>query len=287
MSLESMVEKAASLDSIFLNIHSQQSALLSAGSVVECVRLVAEGSLDCAAAVVRPPGHHAESHTAMGFCLYNNVAVAAKAAVEQFGLQRVLIVDWDGELGAHPALPVMQRRSHFGVVPHIHLHCSLAHSSTRAAVPPPPFSCSVHHGNGTQNMFAEDPRIMYFSVHMYQNARFYPFSPDAAPGQVGKGPGEGFTVNVAWNKPGMADGDYVAVWNQVLMPIAYEFNPQLVSSECTGVICLGSGGVKSLLLCPLAHGHPIDTIPLPPVAPNAGHHQRWLRRLRRRPPGAV
>ena len=76
----------------------------------------------CGAAVIRPPGHHAEEDEACGFCIFNNVAVAAKYAIEMQGMERVMILDWD-----------------------------------------------VHHGNGIQNMFYDDPRVLYVSVHRYED----------------------------------------------------------------------------------------------------------------------
>ena len=74
---------------------SGRAARLSAGSVVELVTRVASGELDNALAVVRPPGHHCEARQAMGFCLLNNVPVAAAVARQRLGVERVLIVDWD------------------------------------------------------------------------------------------------------------------------------------------------------------------------------------------------
>jgi histone deacetylase 6 len=145
------------------------------------VRRVMAGDLRNGMAIIRPPGHHAEAHHARGFCIINNVAVAASHARRALGARRVLVVDWD-----------------------------------------------VHHGNGTQRMFLNDPTVLYFSVHRYDHGRFFPHSLDGAPEAVGAGPGEGFTVNVAWNGPGMGDGEYLEAWRRVLMPIARAFEPDLV-----------------------------------------------------------
>lgn len=92
---EALQEHAEEFNSIYLNSKSLDCALLSAGSTVELVKRVCDGSLRRGMAVVRPPGHHAECHTAMGFCFFNNVAMAAKIAVEKCGVSRVAIVDWD------------------------------------------------------------------------------------------------------------------------------------------------------------------------------------------------
>src|SRR4030065_1215470 len=104
---------------------SYEAALWAAGGLLELVKAVMEKRWDNGLALVRPPGHHAEHDRAMGFCLFNNVAIGARYALKNFSLQRVLIVDWD-----------------------------------------------VHHGNGTQNSFYEDPQVLSFSPH--RGGFFYP-----------------------------------------------------------------------------------------------------------------
>ncbi|XP_023633610.1 histone deacetylase 5 isoform X2 [Capsella rubella] len=89
---------ASQFDSIYLNGGSSEAAYLAAGSVLKVVEKVAQGELDCGFAIVRPPGHHAEAGEAMGFCLFNNVAVAASYLLNQrpdLGFKKILIVDWD------------------------------------------------------------------------------------------------------------------------------------------------------------------------------------------------
>ena len=119
--------------------------------------MVHSGELKNAFALVRPPGHHAEKSRAMGFCLFNNVAIGARYSQIGLGLNRVLIVDWD-----------------------------------------------LHHGNGTQHSFEDDPSILYFSTHQYP---YYPGS--GAFKETGIGKGEGFTVNVPFS-PGYGDGERTA-----------------------------------------------------------------------------
>uniref|UniRef100_A0A452R570 Histone deacetylase 6 n=1 Tax=Ursus americanus TaxID=9643 RepID=A0A452R570_URSAM len=134
------------------------------------------------AAVVRPPGHHAERDAACGFCFFNSVAVAARHAQAISGhALRILIVDWD-----------------------------------------------VHHGNGTQHIFEEDPSVLYISLHRYDHGTFFPMGDEGASSQMGRAAGTGFTVNVAWNGPRVGDADYLAAWHRLVLPIAYEFNPELV-----------------------------------------------------------
>ena len=139
------------------------------------------GHLDNGFAVIRPPGHHAEPGLAGGYCVINNVAVAAAYAREKLGVVKVLIVDWD-----------------------------------------------VHQGNGTTRCFIDDPNVLYFSVHRYHAGNFFPFLQHGGPANVGKGAGKGFNINVGWNDKKMGDDEYLVVWEKLLIPIAGEFNPNLV-----------------------------------------------------------
>ncbi|GLC33818.1 hypothetical protein PLESTM_000122800 [Pleodorina starrii] len=153
-------------------------ARLAAGSAAEVARRVVCGAARHGAAIIRPPGHHAESSVAMGFCYYNNAAVAARAA-QAAGARRVVIMDWD-----------------------------------------------VHHGNGTQHIFYDDPSVLYMSTHRYDHSCFYPGTGDAT--ETGSGPGVGFTVNVPWNRSGVRDADMLAAFRHVIIPLATEFRPDLV-----------------------------------------------------------
>ena len=157
---------------------SSAAARLAAGGLVDLALAVWRGELSNGFALVRPPGHHAEADQAMGFCLYNNVAVAA-AATRAAGATRILIADWD-----------------------------------------------VHHGNGTQNTFWNDPDILYFSAHQYP---FYPGTGSIE--EIGGTAARGRTVNVPW-PAGMGDAEYLEAFDRVLMPIAREFDPDLVLVSC-------------------------------------------------------
>ncbi|MBA2454874.1 MAG: histone deacetylase [Chloroflexia bacterium] len=159
----------------FVSPDSYDVALLAAGGAMQAVDLVLEGDAQRAFALVRPPGHHAEPNRAMGFCLFNNVAVAARDAIERHGLQRVAIIDWD-----------------------------------------------VHHGNGTQAIFWEDPAVLFVSLHQYP---FYPGS--GARHERGAGAGEGFTVNVPL-PAGSGDDAYRAALSDVVSPAVAAFEPQMI-----------------------------------------------------------
>lgn len=154
---------------------SYKAALMASGAAIQAVDLLVGGKPITAFALVRPPGHHALPARAMGFCLLNNVAIAAHYALQQYGLERVLIVDYD-----------------------------------------------VHHGNGTQDIFYRDGRVLYFSTHQYP---WYPGT--GRYDEIGYGDGEGATVNVPFPSR-VGDSGYLRAFEEVLLPIARRFSPQLV-----------------------------------------------------------
>jgi acetoin utilization deacetylase AcuC-like enzyme len=154
---------------------SYNVALHAAGAAVEAVKQVLTTDQSQAVCLVRPPGHHASQRKPMGFCLFNNVAVAALAAIERHNLSRVLIVDWD-----------------------------------------------VHHGNGTQDIFYEDPRVHFFSSHRFP---FYPGTGDSD--ETGRGKGLGST----WNLPlefGITPAEFHEEFNRMLEHAAAKCRPELV-----------------------------------------------------------
>ena len=158
-----------------MSLKSYEAALYAAGGVLVAVEAVMKGEVDNAFALVRPPGHHAIQDRAMGFCIFNNVAIAAKFALSKFSLNRVLIADFD-----------------------------------------------VHHGNGTQDAFYADPKVLYFSTHQY------PFYPGTGwLDETGTGEGEGTTVNFPM-AAGWGDEEYLRAFNEVLVPVARRFQPQLI-----------------------------------------------------------
>ncbi len=150
------------------------AARAAAGTTTQLATDVMSGKFSSGIAVVRPPGHHATRERAMGFCLLNNVAVAA-AAARAAGAGRVAIIDWD-----------------------------------------------VHHGNGTQDIFWDDPDVLYMSVHQYP---YYPGT--GAPTEIGGSNAQGTTVNVGL-PGGSCDEDYAAVFDHVFVPKLLAYKPDLV-----------------------------------------------------------
>lgn len=159
----------------YVSARSYDAAVKAAGAGLTALDAIMEGEVNNAYCLVRPPGHHALPDEAMGFCLFNNVAITARYAIDHYGLERVMIIDYD-----------------------------------------------VHHGNGTQDIFYEDPRVLYFSVHQ---APFYPGT--GLSDELGEGPGLGTTINV----PLPANTGYEVydpVFRLFMAHAADRFAPQLI-----------------------------------------------------------
>ncbi len=158
-----------------VSVRSYDAALKSTGALLEGLERIYSGDIDNAFCLVRPPGHHATAERGMGFCLFNNNAVAARYAIREFGLSRVFILDWD-----------------------------------------------AHHGNGLQDIFYDDDKVLYVSLHQYPH---YPGTGSAD--EVGIGAGEGYTVN--FPLPARSGEEvYLAAFDQVILPIAKAYQPELV-----------------------------------------------------------
>lgn len=181
-----MVEQlhwASSEGGMWLNIDtyttygSWDAALAAAGATIQAVEAVVQRRVANAFALVRPPGHHATPDQSMGFCMFNNVAVAARYALDVLGIERVAIVDFD-----------------------------------------------VHHGNGTQDIFYDDNRVLFCSSHGY-GATFYPGT--GGVNEIGKDAGYGFTLNLPlpFN---VGDEGIVHLYDRLVMPVIRSFCPQLI-----------------------------------------------------------
>eukprot|EP00817_Percolomonadidae_sp_ATCC50343_P004574 CAMPEP_0117418930 /NCGR_PEP_ID=MMETSP0758-20121206/614_1 /TAXON_ID=63605 /ORGANISM="Percolomonas cosmopolitus, Strain AE-1 (ATCC 50343)" /LENGTH=686 /DNA_ID=CAMNT_0005199731 /DNA_START=712 /DNA_END=2769 /DNA_ORIENTATION=- len=160
---------------VYINKYTHQVARVAAGSVCALTESVCKGELDNGFAIVRSPGHHAEREKAMGFCIYSNVAIAAKLAKEKYN-KKVLVIDWD-----------------------------------------------VHHGNGTQNALYQDDDILFISIHRC-GRDFYPFTSGYI-NEIGDAPG--YNINIAF--PGSYySNDLIAAFSEIVLPVAHQFNPDLV-----------------------------------------------------------
>jgi len=161
----------------YLCRNSYSIALLSAAGAMAGAEAVLTGWARRAFCALRPPGHHAGRDAGMGFCLLNNVAIAARYLQARHGVSRVLIVDWD-----------------------------------------------VHHGNGTQSIFLEDPSVFFFSIHEHPSF-LYPGT--GRRWETGKGAGEGATLNAPM-PPGAGDEDYRHAFEHMLRPAMERFRPEVI-----------------------------------------------------------
>ncbi|MBA7524006.1 Histone deacetylase-like amidohydrolase [subsurface metagenome] len=158
-----------------MSADSYEAALYAAGGVIRATEAVMNGEVGSAFALVRPPGHHATYEQAMGFCLFNNLAIATKYALAHYQLERILIVDFD-----------------------------------------------VHHGNGTQSVFYDNPQVLYISTHEYP---FYPGTGSIE--ETGGRAADGTTINIPL-PAGSGDAEYLEVFEQIIIPAAIRFKPQLI-----------------------------------------------------------
>ncbi|MFC1899374.1 histone deacetylase [Chloroflexota bacterium] len=158
-----------------MSSHSYDAALYASGGVIEATRAVLEGVVESVFALIRPPGHHARRNRAQGFCLFNNLAIAAEYALVNYDLERILIVDFD-----------------------------------------------VHHGNGTQDAFYDNPAVLYISVH---EGSFYPGT--GGVDETGDGVGVGANINIPL-PANCGDSEYLKAFEEIIVPAASRFRPELI-----------------------------------------------------------
>ena len=150
-------------------------AMHAVGGICDAVDFVMREENGKAFCCVRPPGHHASADRGMGFCVFNNIAVAARYAQKQYGVERILIADWD-----------------------------------------------VHHGNGTQDIFYDDPDVFFFSTHQWP---CYPGTGQKS--ETGSGAGKGYTMNFPF-PPGSGAKEIAGAFKDSLVPAMESFRPELV-----------------------------------------------------------
>ena len=158
-------------------VDTYETAYLAVGGILDAARRIMAGELDNAFCAVRPPGHHAERDQAMGFCYFNNIAIAARYLQMEHGIQRVGIIDSD-----------------------------------------------VHHGNGTQHIFEQDPTVFYYSIHQHPS---FAFPGTGREFEEGTGDGQGFTKN-SLVLPGQGDDIYEQLILNDLLPAFERFEPEVI-----------------------------------------------------------
>lgn len=166
---------SSNYNAIYIHPTTFDLSLLSVGCTIELVDNIVKKKVQNGMAIIRPPGHHAMKAEFNGYCFFNNVAVAAKYALDNLNLKRILIIDWD-----------------------------------------------VHHGQGTQRFFYDDPRVLYFSIHRYEFGEFWPNLRESDFDFIGEGRGKGFNFNIPLNKKFMKNEDYLSIFQQILLPVAFE-----------------------------------------------------------------
>ncbi len=154
-----------------------ETALLAVGGVIDAAKMIMTGKIDNAFCAVRPPGHHAEKAKAMGFCYFNNVAIAARYFQIEWGIEKVGIIDFD-----------------------------------------------VHHGNGTQHFFEDDPTVFYYSIHEHPS---FAYPGTGREFELGTGKGYGFTKNSPM-LPGQGDNDYRKMIEKDLLTAFEAFRPEII-----------------------------------------------------------
>ena len=160
----------------FLSPATLEAAKLAAGAGLKAIDSLLDEKISSAFVAVRPPGHHAMSSRQMGFCIYNNIALAAAYARKHLNCRKILIIDWD-----------------------------------------------VHHGNGTQDIFYDDPSVFFISLHQYPH---WPYDTGWYT-EDGSGDGKGYNLNIPL-PGGTGDSGYLAAWDRIVAPVSLEYKPDII-----------------------------------------------------------
>lgn len=180
--IEKLKKVSEKYDGIYFNEHTYDVAMKALGSAITLTDAILDNKkIKNGFALLRTPGHHAQKGEANGYCFFNNAAIVAKHCLQNRGLKRILIIDWD-----------------------------------------------VHHGQGTQSFFYDDPNVLYVSIHRYEKGKFWPELIESNFNFTGQGAGKGFNLNFPLNQTGCNDADFLLMWFNVILPVAYEYDPELV-----------------------------------------------------------
>ncbi|CAH8535972.1 unnamed protein product [Schistosoma rodhaini] len=216
MSNRELYSLSAEYDGVFFNRYTWLCATLAAGSVKHLTELVVTNQLSNGLALIRPPGHHAMRSEACGYCIFNNIAITAASLLQ----------------------------SKKSITKHNFTYLQ------RILI----IDWDVHHGQGTQYAFYDDNRVLYISIHRYEKAKFWPNLREANYDFIGENLGKGYNVNIPLEETGMTDSDYLAIFYRLIMPIATEFNPQLILISCGFDAAIGCPEGR-MWLTPMVFGH--------------------------------
>ena len=174
------------------NFATFESATLATGGLLNICKNILSNKIKHGYAIIRPPGHHADMSNAKGFCIFNNVAIAVKTILKKYPEKKICILDWD-----------------------------------------------VHHGDGTQAIFYKDNNPLFLSIHRHDKGKFYPFKTGFV-NEHGEEKGNGFNINIPLDTKCniskgascIGDAEYINIFDKIIMPILYEYNPDIIFISC-------------------------------------------------------
>ncbi|KAF5405308.1 hypothetical protein PHET_01053 [Paragonimus heterotremus] len=269
LSLQELYNFSGQFDGVFFNQSTWDSACLAVGSLKHLANLVVRGRLANGFAFLRPPGHHAMYAEACGYCVLNSVAAVAASFLDPppkviKPTEQTCLVSKSKHLNKSVAAERLQNVCPVSNSPSISGVSSSSESVSTVPVCRPKSTpklerilivdWDVHHGQGTQYTFYNDNRVLFVSIHRYERGTFWPNLREANFDFVGEGPGRGYNVNIPLDDIGLSDSDYLAIFHQLLMPIAIEFNPQLVLVSCGFDAAIGCPEGR-MWLSPSVFGH--------------------------------
>nr|CDS25445.1 histone deacetylase 6 [Hymenolepis microstoma] len=235
MSKDELYNLSGNYDGVFFNSHTWEASSLAAGSVTELASQIASSKVVNGLALVRPPGHHAMYDEACGYCIFGNVSIAVASLLDS------------PPLSLYNPTPSK-------------VEPAASSTSSKNSLRSPRFKriliidWDVHQGQGTQYTFYNDNRVLFISIHRYECQKFWPMLREGDFDFIGDDVGRGFNINIPLNKTGMTDGDYLAIFYSLIMPIAYEFNPEIVFVSSGFDAAVGDPEGK-MWISPACYGH--------------------------------